>query len=227
VIPPSPPMGISIICKQGMQGHPLDKCLWPMAMLRASVTHPPPSLCLPGRWEVGRPYPFFVLPTPPAATRRTAHHRHRRLLLPARGSSNDPGPRRPPVCIFLALDHVLGHHELTSYPSPAAETPEVYTTAPNESMSLTHYSYFPQGQSGSARLRLPDNSMLNLLPDTILEEWIGPAKNAVPCTGSASVSRRPAALISTRCLGCVVATGPFNYPRSHPHLTHSDVSFWR
>jgi len=154
VIPPSPPTGMSTICKRGTRGHPLDKCLWPMATLRAPVTHPPPSLCLPGRWEVGRPYPFFVLPMPPAATRRTARDRHRRLLLPARGSSNDPGPRRPPVCIFLALDHVLGHHKLTFYPSPVAETlAEVYTPAPNESTSLAHTTLtFPRD-----RADLPDS----------------------------------------------------------------------
>ena len=86
--------------------------------------------------------------------------------------------------------------------------------------------YLPQGRSRTAGYRQRDNPMLNPPPGTISGGWTVPAKNAVPCTGSVSVSRRGEVLISTRCLGCVAVTGPFNCPRSHPHPTRSKTSSW-
>ncbi|KAF9642798.1 hypothetical protein BDM02DRAFT_3132852 [Thelephora ganbajun] len=64
--------------------------------------------------------------------------------------------------------------------------------------------------------QLLSNHMSSLLPGMILEEWIMPAQNVEPCTGSTSMSRRPAALIYTHCLGCAVVMGPYKLPGPPP-----------
>jgi hypothetical protein len=97
---------------------------------------------------------FRPLMSPAAPARETASDRHRRMLLPARGSNNGPGPRQAPVRIFCTLSDMAIANQ-SSIPAPQQRQPDPGCSTPI-------FGAHCQTRPGKNESRLPEMRSLAL-----------------------------------------------------------------